>query len=103
MWRRSSRMDSNSISATIPPSSVERGECCCTTGDLDMGTSNNSHSGSDHCIVYPSFPRSRLRNDLRIAAFRGNKEDRRPISFSLKEGDLFYDSLVVSGAKSRRP
>jgi protein TonB len=95
-------MDSNSALAAIPHSGLEKEECCCATGDLDMGIYNNRHSGSDHRIAYPSFPRPRLRNDLRIAAFRGDKKDRRPISFSLQEGDLFYDSLVVSGAKSRQ-
>ena len=66
-----------------------------------MGTYNNSHSGSDHCIAYPSFPRPRLRNDLRISGFPGHEKEQRPLSSSLHEGDLFYDSLVVSGAKSR--
>ena len=94
-------MDSNSTLATIPHSSLEKGECCCATGDLDMGTYNNSHSGSDHCIAYPAFPRPRLRNDLRIARFPVQEKEHRPVSSSLHEGDLFYDSLVVSGAKSR--
>lgn len=94
-------MDSNSTLATIPHSSLEKGECCCTTADLDMGTYNNSHSGSEHCIAYPAFPRPRSRNDLRIAGFPGHEKDHRPLSSSLQEGDLFYDSLVVSGATSR--
>jgi protein TonB len=94
-------MDSNSTLATISHSSVEKGECCCATGDLDMRTYNNSHSGSDHCIAYPSFPRTRLRNDLRISGVPRHEKDQRPLSSSLQERDLFYDSLVVSGAKSR--
>ena len=94
-------MDSNSTLATIPYSSLEKGECCCATGDLDMGTYNNTHSGSDHCIAYQSFPTPRVRNDLRIAGFPGHEKDRRRLSSSLQEGDLFYDSLVVSGAKHR--
>src|SRR5215472_15397243 len=98
IWRRSSRMDSNSTLATIPHSSLEKGECCCSTGDLAMRTYNNSHSGTDHCIAYPSL---RLRNDLRIAGFPRHDKDQRPLSSSLQEGDLFYDSLVVSGTKSR--
>src|SRR5215813_6491457 len=102
MWRRSSRMDTNSISATIPPSSVEKGECCCTTGDLDMGTYNNSNSGSEHCIAYPTFPSPRLRIDSRIAVLQADEKEQRPVPSSLHEGDLFFDSLFVSGAKSRR-
>jgi len=94
-------MDSNSTLATIPHSSLEKGEYCCATGNLDMGTYNNSLLGSGHCIAYPSFPGPRLRNDLRIAGFRGHDKNQRPLSSSLQEGDLFYDSLVVSGTKSR--
>jgi protein TonB len=95
-------MDSNSISATIPPSSVEKGECCCTTGPLDMGTYNNSHSGSGHCIAYPTFPSPGLRIDSRIALLQADERKQHPVPSSLHEGDLFFDSLFVSGAKSRR-
>src|SRR5215469_6187673 len=102
MWRRSSRMDSNSISATIPPSSVEKGECCCTTGDLDMGIYNNSHSRSEHCIAYPTFSSPRLRIDSRIALLQADEKEQNPVPSSLHEGDLFFDSLFVSCARSRR-
>ena len=94
-------MDSNSTLATIPHNSLENGECCCATADLDMGTYNENYSGSDHCIAYPAFSRPRLRNDLRIAAFRGHEKEQRPVISSLQDGDLFYESLFVSGAKSR--
>src|SRR5215469_1501110 len=94
-------MDSNSTLATIPHSSVEKEECCCATRDFDMGTYNNRESGSQHCVAFPSFPGPRLRNDLRIAGFRGHEKEQPPSSSSLHEGDLFYDSLVVSGAKQR--
>jgi len=53
------------------------------------------------CIAYPALQRPRLRNDLRIAAFREHEKEQRRVSSSLQEGDLFHDSLVVSGAKSR--
>ena len=94
-------MDSNSISVVIPHPSLENGECCCTRKALDMGTYNNSHSKSDYCIPYSPSLRPRLRNDLRIVGLSGHEKEQRPISSSLQEGDLFYDSLLVSGAKSR--
>src|SRR5260370_9386047 len=85
MWRRSPRMDSNSTLVPDPHSSSWKREYCC----------------SDHCIAYPAFPRPRLRIDSRIAALPEHEKEQRPVSSSLQEGDLFYDSLVVSGAKSR--
>jgi protein TonB len=95
-------MDSNSILPTIPHSGLEKGECRCATGDLDMGTYNNSHSGSEHCIAYPTFPSPRLRIDSRIAVLQAGEKKQRSVPSSLHEGDLFFDSLFVSGAKSRR-
>jgi protein TonB len=61
---------------------------------------NDNHSESDHCIAYPAVPRSRLRIDLRIGALPEREEEQRPISSSLREWDLFHDSLFASGAKS---
>ena len=66
-----------------------------------MATYNDNHLESDHCIAYPALPRPRLRIDSRIAALPEHEKERRPVSSSLQEGDLFQDSLVVSGAKSR--
>jgi protein TonB len=66
-----------------------------------MATYNDSLSESDHCIAYPAFPRPRLRIDSRIAALPEHEQERRPVSSSLQEWDLFQGSLVVSGAKSR--
>jgi protein TonB len=66
-----------------------------------MATYNDSLLESDHCIAYPAFPRPRLRIDSRIAALPEHEQERRPASSSLQEWDLFHDSLVVSGAKSR--
>src|SRR5215831_12511156 len=76
MWRRGRLMDSNS---TLAP----------------------NYPGSDRCIAYPSFPRPRLRNYLCIAGFPRPEKDQPPLSSSLQEGDLFYESLFVSGVKSR--
>src|SRR5260370_1094613 len=101
MWRRSPRMDSNSTLVPNPHSSSWKGERCCVKRDqFAMATYNDNHSESDHCIAYPAFPRPRLRIDSRIAALPEHEKERRPISSSLQEGDLFHDSLVVSGAKS---
>jgi protein TonB len=66
-----------------------------------MDTYNDNHSELDHCIEYPAFPRPRLRFESRIAAVPEHEKEQRPVSFRLQEGDLFHDSLVVSGAKSR--
>ena len=94
-------MDSNSISATIPPGSMETGECRCTTGDLHMGTYNNSHSGSEHCIAYPTFPGPRLHVEPRPVVPQADEEEQRPVFSSLHERGLLFESLIVSGAKSR--
>jgi protein TonB len=94
-------MDNNSTLAPNPQSSLQKGERCCMTWDLAMGTYNDNHSESDHCIAYPAFPRPRLRIDSRIAALPEHKKEQRPVSSSLQEWDLFHDSLVISGAKSR--
>jgi periplasmic protein TonB len=66
-----------------------------------MATYNDIHSESDHCIAYPAFLSLRLRIDSRIAALPEREKEQRPVSSTLQEGDLFHDSLVVSGAKSR--
>jgi periplasmic protein TonB len=71
------------------------------TWDFNASSYNDNHSGLDHCIAYPAFPRPQLRNDLRIAAFPEHEKEQRPAPSSLREGDLFYDSLVASGAKPR--
>jgi protein TonB len=79
-----------------------KGERCCVKEDrFAMATYNDIHSESDHCVAYPAFPRLRLRIDSRIAALPEHEKEQRPVPSSLQEGDLFYDSLVVSGAKSR--
>src|SRR5260370_16490787 len=65
-----------------------------------MATYNDIHWESDHCVAYP-FPRPRLQIDSRIAALPEHEKEQRPVSTSPQEGDLFHDSLFVSGAKSR--
>lgn len=67
-----------------------------------MDTDNDIYSESSHRILYRVLPRPQLRVDSRTQAFREHEKERRPISSALHEGDLFYDSLIVSGGKSRR-
>jgi periplasmic protein TonB len=62
---------------------------------------NDNHLESNHFIAYPPFPRPRLPIDARIAAIPENEKEQHVVSSSLQEWDLFHDSLVVSGAKSR--
>jgi periplasmic protein TonB len=95
-------MDSNSTLAPNPNSSSWKGGRCCVKGDhFAMATYNDNHSESDQYIAYPAFPMPRLRSDLRIAALPKHQKEQRPVSSSLQEGDLFQDSLFVSGGKSR--
>src|SRR5260370_31050190 len=104
MWRRSPRMDSNSTLVPNSHGSSWKRERCCVKGDhFAMATYNDNHSESDQSIAYPAFPRPRLRIDSRIAALPEHEKERRPVSSSLQEGDLFHHSLVVSRAKSRPP
>jgi protein TonB len=95
-------MDSNSTLVPNPRRSSQKGEPCCVKGDqFVMDTYNDNHSESDHRIAYPAFPRPRLRINSRIAALPEHEKEQRPVSSSLQEGDLFYDSLLVSSAKPR--
>jgi len=66
-----------------------------------MTTYNDNHSESDHGIACTAFPRPQLRIVSRTTAFREQEEDQHPARSRLQEGDLFYGSLVVSGAESR--
>src|SRR5215467_14717474 len=90
----------NNDSTLVPnPANSFQNEIRSVTWDLTMAIYNDDHSGSNHCIAYPAFPRPRLRNDLRITGCLAD-EKKRPARPSLREGDLFYDSLVVSGTTS---
>jgi protein TonB len=95
-------MDSNSTLVPTPHRSSWREERRCGTGDtFAMAACNDNHSESDQGIANQAFPRLRLRIDSHLATLPEHKKEQRPVSSSLQEGDLFYDSLVVSGAKSR--
>jgi periplasmic protein TonB len=94
-------MDSNPTLAPNPHSSW-RGECSRLQPDqFTMATYNLNNSESDQCIAYRAFPRLRLPFASRVAPFLEHEKEHRPATSSLQEGDLFYDSLIVSGAKSR--
>src|SRR5215469_9149738 len=99
-WRGPPRMDSNWTLVPNPHSRLRKAErCCAKEGQFAMG--NYNHSESYHCIAYPAFPRPRLRVDSRIAAFPEREKEQRQVSSGPQERELFHDSLVVSGAKSR--
>jgi periplasmic protein TonB len=94
-------MDSNSTLVPNPHSSSKKGSAAGKGNHFIMATNNGNLSESDHCITYPAFPRPRLRIDSRVAALPEHEKEQRPVSSSLQEWDLFHDSLVVSGVKSR--
>jgi protein TonB len=95
-------MDSNPTLVPDPPGSSWKREFCCVKGNhFAMATYNDNRSESDHCIAYPALPRPRLRIESRIAALPEHDKEQSPVSSSLQQWDLFHDSLIVSGAKSR--
>jgi periplasmic protein TonB len=95
-------MDSNSTVVPNQQSSSWKREPSCVQEDhFAMATYNDNHSESDHSIAYPVFPGPRLRIDSRVRALPEHEKEQSPVSSSLQEWDLFHDSLVVSGAKSR--
>ena len=95
-------MDSNSSLVPTPHSSSWKGERRSAAGDdFAMATYNDNHSASDHGIATLPFPKPPLRIDSQIVALPEREKKQRPVSSSLQEGDLFYDSLVGSDWKSR--
>lgn len=66
-----------------------------------MGAYNNSHSGSEHCIAYPTVPSPRLQIESRTLVPQADEIEQRPVLSSLHERGLLFESLLVSGAKSR--
>ena len=94
-------MDSNSILAPNPHNGSWKGERCCLKRDqFAMATYNDNHSESDDCISSSTFPSTRLGTDSRIK-LPENEKNQRSVSYTLQTGDLFYNSLVVSGATAR--
>jgi len=66
-----------------------------------MATYNRNLSESDHFVTSPAVPRPRLRIDSWRETLREDEIEVRSLHFSVKEQDLFHDSLVISGAKLR--
>jgi periplasmic protein TonB len=95
-------MDSNSTLVTEPHDILREGECRLERNQFAMDTYHDICSESSHLISYPVVPRPQLRVDSRIEALPKHEKEQRSIFSGLHEGDLFYDSLIVSGGKSRR-
>ena len=95
-------MDSNSTLAPTPRSRSWKGERYRLKQDqFAMATYNDNPSGSAQCIAFPPVPRPQLQIDSWMATLLENEKGQRSVSVSLQEGDLFHDSLVISGAKLR--
>lgn len=95
-------MDSNSSFVPNPnTSSVEGKGCFLQPDQFAMATYNLNHSKSDQFIACRAFPRLRLPIASLITPLGEHENEQRPVCSRLQEGDLFYDSLIVSGGKSR--
>jgi protein TonB len=95
-------MDSNSTLALSPHDSSSKGEHCCLTQDqFEISIYNDNHPKSSHCLATKDFPRPLLRTDSLIDVLQEDDEEQRSIPLTLQEEDLFHDSLVISGKKSR--
>jgi periplasmic protein TonB len=95
-------MDSNSTLPPNPPDSSWKGEFRCLKQDqFAMARYNDKLSGSHHCNAFPAAPKPKLRIDSWMATLLEDEKEQRPVSSSLQQGDLFHDSLIISGAESR--
>jgi periplasmic protein TonB len=96
-------MGSKSTFAPESHDSLGKGErCYLERNQVAMDTYNHTYSESSHRISYPPLPRPLLRIDSRTEALPEREKERPFVASALQEGDLFYDSLIVSGGKSRR-
>jgi protein TonB len=95
-------MDSNSTLATEQNDILCEGECRLERNQFAMDTYHEIYSESSHLISYPVVAGTQLQGNSRIEAFSKHEKEQRSISSRLHEGDLFYDSLIVSGGKSRQ-
>jgi periplasmic protein TonB len=96
-------MDSNSTLAPTSRTSSSKGERYRLKQDqIAIGTYDDNPFGSDHRIASPAASRPQVRIDSWMERLLEDKTERRPISSSLQEEDLFHDCLVISGPKSRR-
>jgi periplasmic protein TonB len=94
-------MDSNSTLAPNPQSSLRKGEHYLLKQDqFATATYDDNSSGFDRSIASPRPPRPQLRIDSWMLTLEDEKEER-SVSVGPQKEDLFHDSLVISGAKSR--
>ena len=94
-------MDSNSTLAPNPHSSLWKGEHYLLKPDqFATATYDDNSSGSDRSIASSRPPRPQLRIDSWMLTLEDEKEER-SVSVGPQKEDLFHDSLVISGAKSR--
>ena len=94
-------MDSNSTLAPNPHSSLWKGEHYLLKPDqFATATYDDNSSGSDRSIASPRPPRPQLRIDSWMLTLEDEKEER-SVSVGPQKEELFHDSLVISGAKSR--
>jgi periplasmic protein TonB len=95
-------MDSNSTLAPNPHSSLWKGEHYRLKQDqFATVTYDDNSSGSDRSIASPRPPRPQLRIDSWMLTPLEDEKEERSVSVSRQKEDLFHDSLVISGAKSR--
>jgi periplasmic protein TonB len=95
-------MDSNSILVPTSRTSSSKGERYRLKQDqFAPATYDDNSSGSDRSIASPRPPRSQLRVDSWMLTLLEDEKEERPVSSSPQEEDLFHDSLVISGAKSK--
>jgi len=94
-------MDSNSTLAPNPHSSLWKGEHYLLKPDqFATATYDDNSSGPDRSIASPRPPRPQLRIDSWMLTLEVEKEER-SVSVGPQKEELFHDSLVISGAKSR--
>jgi periplasmic protein TonB len=95
-------MDSNSTLAPNPHSSLWKGEHYLLKQDqFATATYDDNSSGSDRSIASPRPPRPQLRIDSWMLTLLEDEKEERSVSVGPQKEELFHDSLVISGVKSR--
>jgi periplasmic protein TonB len=92
-------MDSNSTFAPNQQAVHGKGTYRLKRDQFAIAIYDDNHPASVHSIASPAVPKLRLGIDSRIEVLLEGGKERPPKSFSPQEGDLFHDSLVISGAK----
>jgi len=95
-------MNSNSTLVPTSRTSSSKGERYRLKQDqIAIGNYDDNPFASDHRIASPAASRPQVRIDSWMGRLLEDETERRPVSSSLQKEDLFHDSLVISGAKSR--